>query len=85
MLDSKYLYDADIKDHMEKPYKDVLIIKVYLAKKLMSKLVIDNEMRDNQRMTKVHKAIQFNIDLLKESGFDDKSIYMALKDIEQII
>ena len=83
MLDSKYLYDTDIKQYANKPYSMVLIIKVYLAKKLMNKLVIEQDMRDTQRMAKVHKAIQFNKELLKETGFDDKDISMAIKDIEK--
>lgn len=83
MLESKYLYDTDIKQYANLPYSTVLIIKVYLAKKLMKKLVIEQDMRDNSRMSAVHKAIQFNRDLLKETGFDDKDISMALKDVAE--
>ena len=81
MVDSKHLYDTSIEQYADRPYKDVLIIKVYLAKKLLKKLVIDNDMIDTQRMSKVHKAINFNRELLKEIGFTDKDISMALKDI----
>lgn len=83
MLDSKYIYDTDIKQYANLPYSMVLIIKVYLAKKLMKKLVIDQDMRDNARMKAVHKAIQFNRELLKETGFDDKDIHLALIDVEE--
>lgn len=83
MLESKYLYDTDIKQYANLQYSMVLVIKVYLAKKLMKKLVIDQNMRDNSRMSAVFKAIEFNRELLKETGFDDKDISMALKDIAE--
>ena len=83
MLDSKYLYDTEIKQFGNKPYSYVLVIKIYLAKKLMKKLVIDQNMRDFQRMSEVSKAITFNRTLLKEVGFDDKDIHLALIDVEE--
>ena len=83
MVESKYLYDTDIKQYASLPYSMVLVIKVYLANKLMKKLVIDQDMRDNQRMSAVFKAIQFNRDLLKETGFDDKNISMSLKKVAE--
>ena len=83
MVESKYLYDTDIKQYANLPYSMVLVIKVYLANKLMKKLVVDQDMRDNQRMSAVFKAIQFNRDLLKETGFDDKDIFMALNDVAE--
>lgn len=81
MVESKYLYDTDIKQYANLPYSMVLVIKVYLANKLMEKLVIDQDMRDNQRMSAVFKAIKFNRELLKETGFDDKDISIALKKV----
>lgn len=83
MLDSKYLYDTDIKQYANLPYSMVLTIKVYLAKKLMKKLVIDQDMRDFQRMAEVNKSITFNRTLLKEVGFDDKDIHLALIDLKE--
>ena len=83
MLDSKYLYDTDIKEHGNKPYYHVLVLKIHLAHKLMKKLVIDQDMRDFQRMSEVNKAINFNRTLLKEVGFDDRDIKTALIDCEQ--
>lgn len=83
MLDSKYLYDTDIKEFGNKPYSYVLALKIYLSKKLMKKLVIDQDMRDFQRMSEVNKAITFNRTLLKEVGFDDKDIHTAVVDIEK--
>ena len=61
----------------------VLVIKVYLAKKLMKKLVIDQDMRDLQRMSEVNKDIIFNRTLLKKTGFDDKDIHLALIDVAE--
>ena len=49
----------------------------------MKRLVIDDNMRDTQRMAEVHKAIEFNKALLKEIGFDEKDISLALKAIEE--
>ena len=83
MLDSKYLYDTEIKEYGNKPYYYVLALKINLAHKLMKKLVIDQDMRDFQRMTEVNKAINFNRTLLKEVGFDDRDIKTLLTDCEQ--
>ena len=83
MLDSKYLYDTDIKQYANLPYSMVLVIKIHLSKKLMKKLVIDQDMRDFQRMSEVNKAIIFNRTLLKETGFDDKDISLALIDVAE--
>ena len=83
MLDSKYLYDTNINEYAELPYNRVLVIKIHLAKSLMKRLVITDNMRDTQRMAEVHKAIEFNKALLKEIGFDEKDISLALKAIEE--
>ena len=83
MLDSKYLYDTNINEYVELPYNRVLIIKIYLAKNLLKRLVITDNMNDTQRMAEVHKAIEFNKALLKEIGFDEKDISLALKAIEE--
>ena len=40
-------------------------------------------MRDFQRMSEVHKAINFNRTLLKEVGFDDRDIKTLITDCEQ--
>ena len=40
-------------------------------------------MRDFQRMSEVNKAIIFNRTLLKETGFDDKDIHLALIDVAE--
>ncbi len=83
MLDSKYLYDTNINEYAELPYNRVLVIKIHLAKNLLRRLVITDNMRDTQRMAEVHKAIEFNKALLKEIGFDDKDIHLALIDVAE--
>ena len=83
MLDSKYLYDMNINEYAELPYVRVLTIKIYLTKKLLYKLIITDNMNDTHRMAEVFKAERFNRELLKEIGYDDKDISLALKAIEE--
>lgn len=83
MLNSKYLYDTNINEYAELQYNRVLVIKIHLAKSLMKRLVITDNMRDTQRMVEVYKAIEFNKALLKEIGFDDKDIHLALIDVAE--
>ncbi len=83
MLESKYLYDMNINEYAELPYVRVLIIKIHLTKKLLHKLIINDNMNDTHRMTEVFKAEKFNRELLKEIGYDDKDISLALKAIKE--
>ena len=83
MLESKYLYDMNINEYAELPYVKVLAIKIYLTKKLLHKLIINDNMNDTHRMAEVFKAEKFNRELLKEIGYDDKDISLALKAIEE--
>lgn len=83
MLESKYLYDMNINEYAELPYVKVLAIKIYLTKKLLRKLIMTDNMNDTHRMAEVFKAEKFNRELLKEIGYDDKDISMALKVIDE--
>lgn len=83
MLDSKYLYDMNINEYAELPYMRVLVIKIHLTKKLLYKLIITDNMNDTHRMAEVFKAERFNRELLKEIGYDDKDISLALKAIKE--
>lgn len=83
MLESKYLYDMNINEYAELPYVKVLAIKIYLTKKLLHKLIMTDNMNDTHRMAEVFKAEKFNRELLKEIGYDDKDISLALKAIEE--
>ena len=60
MLESKYLYDMNINEYAELPYVRVLIIKIHLTKKLLHKLIINDNMNDTHRMAEVFKAEKFN-------------------------
>jgi len=81
MQSAKYLYDTEMKEYAEYPYKDVLFVKIQLSTKLMKKLVITDNMIDNQRMSEVSKAINFNRELLKELGYSEPDIALVLKDL----
>lgn len=83
MLESKYLYDMNINEYAKLPYVKVLAIKIYLTKKLLRKLIMTDNMNDTHRMAEVFKAEKFNRELLKEIGYDDKDISMALNAIEE--
>ena len=83
MQSAKYLYNEDMKQYAEFPYKDVLLIKVNLTTKLMRKLVITDNMIDNARMIEVGKAITLNRELLKELGYEDPDIALALKNLNK--
>ena len=83
MLESKYLYDMNINEYSELPYVRVLTIKIYLTKKLLHKLIISDSMNDTHRMAEVFKAEKFNRELLKEIGYTDKDISLALKAMEE--
>ena len=76
---SKYLYDKEMKDFANLPYKDVLVLKIALAKKLMHKLVHTENMENPSRMNDVSKSIEFNKNLLMEIGLSDKDVSEELK------
>jgi mevalonate kinase len=84
MHSAKYLYDTDMNEFAEYPYVDVLLIKIDLATELMRKLVLKDNMIDNQRMSEVSKAISFNRELLKELGFRDPDISKMLEKLKEI-
>ena len=76
---SKYLYDKEMKDFANLPYKDVLVLKIALAKKLMHKLVHTENMENPSRMNDVNNSIKFNKNLLMEIGLSDKDVSEELK------
>ena len=83
MQSAKYLYNRDMNEFAEYPYQDVLLIKIDLATELMKKLVLHDNMIDNQRMSEVNKAINFNRELLKELGYQDPDISKMLNKIKE--
>ena len=67
MKSSKYLYDRDTLAGLKnRPYQEVLEIKINLAKALLTRLTRDEDMKDDIRITEVKKAIEFNKKLLEE-------------------
>ena len=76
---SNYLYDREMKDFADYPYKTVILIKIILAKKLMYKLVHEENMNNTQRINHVSNSIKFNRNLLIELGLSDKDISEELK------
>lgn len=76
---SIYLYDKEMKEFAYLPYKDVLVLKIVLAKKLMHKLVHTDNMENPSRINDVNNSIKFNKNLLMEIGLSDKDISEELK------
>jgi len=68
MKTTQYLYDIDPSEFADMPYKDALAYKVEAGRKLISHLMYDFHYseRDDVRANKVHAAIKFNNQLLKE-------------------
>lgn len=82
MKESTYLYEIDIAEVKEQPYYLVLFLKIKAAKALLHKLVRDDGMEDDRRIVAVLKAIDFNINLLKELGYSISEISYVIKQEE---
>jgi len=74
MKDSNYYYGIEIKKYKRFEYEDVLYIKILAAKKLLERLVRDEDMKEKHRINDVTKAINFNKKLLLELGYSLGSI-----------
>lgn len=68
--DSVYYYGIDLIAYRDIGYEDVLYKKIIAAKKLLKKLVINEDMEDYHRINDVQKAIKFNGKLLLELGYN---------------
>ena len=68
-----YLYGYSLAPLANEPYLYVLVVKYTLAKKLMSTLILTNS-DDKARVSAVHKAQDFNRELIKELGYSDADI-----------
>ena len=68
-----YLYGYSLAPLADEPYLYVLVVKYTLAKKLMSTLILSNS-DDKARVSAVHKAQDFNRELIKELGYSDAAI-----------
>ena len=83
MKDSSYYYDAEIKDFKDLPYEEVLYKKILLAKKLLKKLVIDENMQEYHRINDVQKAIKFNGKLILELGYNMADICRKINELSK--
>jgi len=68
MKTTEYLYGIKPTEFAVLPYKKAIEFKVEAARQLLYKLLYDfhYEIRDDTRINKVHAAIKFNKELLKE-------------------
>lgn len=83
MKDSLYYYGIDIKEFKSLPYEEVLYIKIIASKKLLKKLVIDEDMEDYHRINDVQKAIRFNGQLLLELGLNMADISKKINELSK--
>jgi hypothetical protein len=58
--DSNYYYGIKVSSYRNLLYEDVLYLKIIAAKKLMKKLVLEDNMQDFHRIFDVEKAIKGN-------------------------
>ena len=73
-----YLYGYSLAPLANEPYLYVLVVKYTLAKKLMSTLILTDS-DDKSRISAVHKAQDFNRELIKELGYSDTEISDMVK------
>lgn len=73
-----YLYGYSLTPLANEPYLYVLVVKYTLAKKLMSTLILTDS-DDKSRISAVHKAQEFNRELIKELGYSDTDIRDMVK------
>ena len=83
MKASSHYYDTEIKDFKNLPYEEVLYKKILLAKKLLKKLVIDENMQDYHRINDVQKAIKFNGKLILELGYNMADITKKINELSK--
>lgn len=83
MKDSLYYYGIDIKEFKRLPHEEVLYKKILLAKKLLKKLVIDENMQDYHRINDVQKAIKFNGKLILELGYNMADITKKINELSK--
>ena len=73
-----YLYGYSLAPLADEPYLYVLVVKYTLAKKLMSTLILTDS-DDKSRISAVHKAQDFNRELIRELGYSDTEISAMVK------
>jgi len=80
MKDSKYLYDIDLSLYKKVDYETVLIKKITAGKKLLKKLVLEDQMANSKRINDVVKATEFNEKLLMELGYSLADVVKMIKE-----
>lgn len=83
MKPSSYYYGIEIKSLKKMPYEEVLYKKILASKKLLKKLVLDDDMEDYHRINDVEGAIKDNKELLLELGFDMAEISEKINKLQK--
>lgn len=81
--DSFYYYGVDLIAYRNMGYEDVLYMKIIAAKKVLKKLVIDEDMQDYHRINDVQKAIKFNGKLILELGYNMADITKKINELSK--
>ena len=81
--DSIYYYGVDLIAYKNMGYEDVLYMKIIAAKKVLKKLVIDEDMQDYHRINDVQKAIKFNGKLILELGYNMADISKKINELSK--
>lgn len=81
--DSIYYYGVDLIAYRNMGYEDVLYMKIIAAKKVLKKLVIDEDMQDYHRINDVQKAIKFNGKLILELGYTMADITKKINELSK--
>lgn len=81
--DSIYYYGVDLIAYRNMGYEDVLYMKIIAAKKVLKKLVIDEDMQDYHRINEVQKAIKFNGKLILELGYNMADITKKINELSK--
>ena len=81
--DSIYYYGVDLIAYRNMGYEDVLYMKIIAAKKVLKKLVIDEDMQDYHRINDVQKAIKFNWKLILELGYNMADITKKINELSK--
>lgn len=81
--DSIYYYGVDLIAYRNMGYEDVLYMKIIAAKKVLKKLVIDEDMQDYHRINEVQKAIKFNGKLILELGYNMADISKKINELSK--
>lgn len=84
MKPSSHYYGIEIKEFKNLPYEEVLYKKILLAKKLLKKLVINEDMQEHHRINDVQKAIKFNEKLLLELGYSMATISKKINELSKM-